>query len=128
MAKATDDYSLKDIIFLVCAKTQMFVGNRDFRTAATFIDGFTFGRGGTEGEDMNQFCHWLQTECYQRFNYPRNWAWSCYVTWMFPDDEDALKALPNLWLLYKSGTTLKNVRRSSLLKQVPLPNVNHQVE
>jgi len=102
----------------------MYIGSRDFRTAAVFLDGFAFGRGGTDRQDMSRFRDWLATECYQRFKFPRNEVWYCYVGRMFPEDEDALKALPNLWLLFKSGATLKNIRKSSLLKQVPLPGAS----
>lgn len=112
-------YSLEKTLLHVCARPQMFVGSRDFVAAAIFIHGFAIGRGGTEHDDIENFRDWLATECYQRFQFHRNWGWYVYVKAIFADDNDALKALPNLWFLYKQGATLKNVRKSSLLKTVP---------
>jgi hypothetical protein len=86
------------MITLVSERPQMYVGSTKLNCVAHFIEGFAFGDENFHTE-IREFNQWLAI----RLGFARNWAWWDGLKTKYPDSEDALRELPNLFEEFRNS-------------------------
>lgn len=87
------DLDLSLLIKGVCARPGMYAGSdHNFKLISAFINGFAHASDIFDDE-IREFSFWLGS----KFNLPRNVLWSFNFEEVFPNYEDALGILPELF-------------------------------
>ena len=82
----------------ICKRPKLYAVNSDLYTIATFIDGFIRANEATYNE-MSDFNEWLA----EKLEFPPNWTWWAGLKRKYPNDEDALRELPNLFQEFRQS-------------------------
>lgn len=89
------EYNLLELITLITAKHDMF-GCSNFMMVAAFIEGYVHSKEAYFIE-LKKFQKWLAIE----LDFSRNLAWFSGLAEKYPDDDDALKKLLQLFQKFK---------------------------
>jgi hypothetical protein len=92
----------QSVLVEICDRPEIYVGDRRFASVAAWLDGYSSGLTEAQGDrskalGLTGFRDWLSQTFHEYYGIERNLTWPTYIERVYPDDEDALRALPELY-------------------------------